>query len=343
MNYQASGQTFQEESAVRILVSNSDQNESEKRCYWKKLFIFSLTGIMLFAFKGDTILTNLKSSKILTPEEIIAQINEAKAEEARKFKAAETARVLALPSTFVPAIDYPDPCDAVRQECCTDPLFPVLGGVDLVHFRLTGQLQFGNPKYSATVEGVLRKNIFWFADKTNAAVFNADPSPYLPVWGGFECGEFCANGGGLSVLMEKTVDLSKAMEIEKKIAFSDIPVGNPSACLNAFNSFYGSAVNGVFNTRCVSMSNMDMTVPGLVETMPESAVPVKMSLLFGVSPGIPSGAKFKISGTTETISEAVSPSTSESFIATSQSGGASEMPDQSFTSSPPIESSMEQP
>jgi len=204
-------------------------------------------------------------------------------------------RVEALPSLYKPAVDYEDPCDAVRIDCCTDDNFPVLGGMDVVHFRLTGQIQFGTEKYKSTIETFTKKYEFWFYEKAAVDVFNADPTAYLPGWGGFDCGQFCSSGGGLYPLMSKTVELVNATLIDNKIAFSSNVVDNPTACANAFNSFYGSPFNGVFNTRCVSMAGFNSsTVSGLLATMPEEAIPVKMSEIYGVLPGIPVGEKTKV-------------------------------------------------
>lgn len=258
--------------------------------------------------KETVALTDLHN-KILTPEEM-ANIA---AQEQLAARQAELKRISALPGNYLPALDYQDPCDAVRVECCIDPAYPVLGGMDLVHFRLTGQVQFGNPKSSAELQGLRSTYTFWFADKSAVAIFEADPLAYLPGWGGFDCGEFCSSGGGIPALMSRTVDLSHATEVEKKAAFSSLPVPDPKKCAEDFASFYGSPINGIFNTRCVSMKGLSSNPPiGLYASMPLAGIPVKMSQLYGISPGIPAGAKAK-TAPVETFTSQPMSSTSQSI------------------------------
>jgi len=256
-------------------------------------------GVLAFASVGGSndsrpILTllgakeSVKTPKILTPEQQAAA--DAEAEEAAKE--AEVKRISALPKNYLPAADYKDPCDALRDECCTDERYPILGRVDLVHFKLTGEIVFGNPKSSATIQGISRAYTAWFSDKSTVAVFEANPETYLPKWGGFDAGQFCSTGGGLSVLEANTVDLSSAQELNRALAFASIPVQNLDECDAVFNSFYGSPVNAVYNTRCVSMSHFKFAVPaGLLPSMPELAVPVPMSKLYGIQPSVPSKNK----------------------------------------------------
>jgi hypothetical protein len=212
---------------------------------------------------------------VLTPEQ-----EAAKAEaEALAAKNAEALRIKQLPTNYVPALDYRDPCDALRDECCTDTSFPILGGLDLVHFRLTGQLAFGNSKMSSDVVGISRTYKAWFSQKSYQTLFEANPDTYLPLFGGFNAEEFCASQGSLDDLIATTVELSLATEVDRKLAFNEGI--DAASCIDHFNSFYGNPVNGIFNTRCVSMKGVH-TLIGLEETMPESAVPVRMSALYGI-------------------------------------------------------------
>jgi len=258
-------------------------------------------GVLAFAGLGRSnvqtqTLTNFaKTPKVLTPEQQAAAdaaaAQAAKAAEAAA-KEAEVKRISALPKNYLPAADYKDPCDAIRDECCTDERYPILGGMDLVHFKLTGEVVFGNPKSAATIQGISRTYTAWFSEKSMVAVFEANPEAYLPKWGGFDAGQFCSTGGGLTVLEATTVDLSSAQELNRGLAFASIPVQNPDECDTAFNSFYGSPVNGIYNTRCVSMSHFKAAVPaGLLPTMPELAVPVPMSKLYGIQASTPTKNK----------------------------------------------------
>jgi len=222
-------------------------------------------------------ITSLGSKfKILTPEQLAAAAKEA-----------EIRRIAGLPHSYLPAANYEDPCDAVRVDCCTDTSFPVLGGLDVVRFRLTGDLIFGNPKYTVQVSGITRTYTFWFSDKSMIPLFEADREAYFPKWGGFDVNNFCTVGGSLEALAAYTVDLSEPQEVDRHIAFGRGPTENTVECDNAYNSIYGLPVNGVFNTRCVSMSNFQKPVSGLLPQMPLVAIPVKMSELYGVSPRFP--------------------------------------------------------
>jgi len=205
-------------------------------------------------------------------------------------------RISQLPVSYLPAANYFDPCDtyATRKECCTDPSYPVLGGLDVVNYRLTGQIIFGDPKIEAEIQGISRTYKFWFADKTSVSIFEASPEVYLPLWGGFDATEFCTSGeSDVQTLIASTVDLSKSFEIDRHISFAALTADESKSCGRSFNNLYGIPVNGIFNTRCVSMSNFQNPTVGLVLDMPSSAVPVKMSELYGVPPGVPIGARTK--------------------------------------------------
>jgi len=223
-----------------------------------------------------------KAPKVFSPEELAA----AQAEAAETLRLAEIHRISGLPHSYLPALDYENPCDAVQRDCCTDSRFPVLGGMDLVHYRLTGQIAFGDPKYSAEIEGISRTYIFWFSDKSFIPVFQSNPEAYLPRFGGFNAGEFC-NGGDFSTLLDKTVELQMASEVARHLAFTDSPISDVEICDNKFNSVYGKPTNGLFNTRCISMRNLE-GVPGLLQQMPVVSIPVKMSQLYGVAPQLKS-------------------------------------------------------
>jgi len=219
-------------------------------------------------------LTALASrTRIATPEQV-----------AEAAKEAESRRIAGLSHSYLPAANYEDPCDAVRIDCCTDPSFPVLGGVDVVRFGLTGDIVFGNPKYTAQVTGLSRTYTFWFSDKSLVPIFEANREAYFPKWGGFDVGDFCAVNSNLETLVKKTVDLNEAQDIDRHVAFHHTPIENMVECDTAFNSLYGFPINGVFNTRCVSMNNFQRPVAGLLPQMPLVAVPVKMSELYGVAP-----------------------------------------------------------
>jgi len=193
-------------------------------------------------------------------------------------------KVKALPQSYIPTVDYADPCDALRVECCSDPAFPILGGMDVVHYRLTGEIVFGNRMNVATMIGVSKTFKLWFSQPSYVTLFEESPQMYLPHFGGFNAGEFCEHGGGLETLVKTTVDVSTAKDIGRHLAFGDSPdsPSTISACDIDFESFYGKPTNGPYNTRCVSMANLTVTV-GLDPV--STVIPIRMSELYGISPG----------------------------------------------------------
>jgi len=208
---------------------------------------------------------------VLTPEQASQQ-----AEAIRNAREAKLFRIRQIAHFYLPATDYQDPCDAARLDCCTDPSFPVLGGVDIVNFHLTGEIVFGDPRFSAVISGVTRSYTFWFSDESLIPVFQASPASYLPKWGGFNAGEFCT-GGGLISLIASTVDLNGGVEIDGHIAFTEVSGETIKKCDEKFQSLYNDPMMGIFNTRCVSMSQFKTPVPGLLPSMPPISIPLKMS------------------------------------------------------------------
>jgi len=183
--------------------------------------------------------------------------------------------------SYLPASDYEDPCDAARIECCTDPDFPVLGGLDLVNYRLTGTISFGDPKHSTEITGIGGRSYkFWFTDKSLVPAFQASPESYIPKWGGFDAEQFCTDGD-LSSLFINTVELSNLVEVGRRAAFNYVQ--NVESCDEKFNSFYGKPSIGVMNTRCISMHQFETAVQGLLSAMPETAIPVKISEQYQIS------------------------------------------------------------
>jgi len=243
---------------------------------------FALVGLTLFFDTEHPALMELRQ-KVLDENMMAAASKEAMVK-----------RISQLPASYVPALNYFDPCDtyATRKECCSDTSYPVLGGMDLVNYRLTGQVIFGDPKIEAEIQGISRTYKFWFADKTSVSIFESSPEVYLPLWGGFDATEFCTSDvPDVQTLIAATVDISKNFEIDRHISFADLSADQSKSCARSFNNLYGIPMNGIFNTRCVSMSNFRTPTVGLALDMPSGSVPVRMSELYGVPPGIPVGAR----------------------------------------------------
>ena len=96
--------------------------------------------------------------------------------------------------------------DMITSLNCADSSIPVLGGVDLVQYFVDFKYldgsgynesrigQLGLPFYQSLHEGFQ----FNFISPENQALFDADPSAYLPQFGGFcawgVSGEYCTDG-----------------------------------------------------------------------------------------------------------------------------------------------------
>jgi len=208
-------------------------------------------------------------------------------------RAAMLKQVTAMPANYRPSLSYENPCDALKKECCSDPKYPVLGGMDLVHYKLTGAVVFGDPKMSTEIVGISRTYTLWFSQKQYAGLFEANPSTYLPKYGGFDAGNFCANPT-LENLVSNTIDLAKSTDIGSVLAFGGVPA-DVTSCDRAFASFYGpNPMNGLYNTRCVSMKGLGAAA-GIIST--PAGLTIKMSQLYGISPGIAIGAATRPAGT----------------------------------------------
>jgi len=241
----------------------------------------SSPAMIQFKAKTSSTASKVKAPKIRTPEEQAAYEDSLREKARLTAIKTEESRIKALPTSYVPASDYKDPCDMGRGTCCTDEAFPVLGGMDVVHYKLTGDIVMGEARNKAQIKGVSRTYTFWFSDKAYAALFDLNPEAYMPHFGGFEASQFCASGGGLESLVSNTLDISSAQSQDRKLLFGQgIDL---QGCDNVWNTYFGSQLNGIFNTRCVDFSHLSSLTQGLYANMPEAAIPVKESQVLGVA------------------------------------------------------------
>jgi len=142
-----------------------------------------------------------------------------------------------------------------RELCCTDPYFPVLGGMDLVHYRLTGAVTVGSPAYNVKIEVMSHSYTFWFSVRTYVAIFQSNPEAYLPKWGGFNGGEFCKTStSDFKTLVSRNVDLGAASALNRQLAFFDSPISDPVRCDAKFQAITERGLN----TRCVLTSTVQL-------------------------------------------------------------------------------------
>jgi len=217
-------------------------------------------------------MTNLKS-KMLDPAEYAAKAAQLAAEMEEK-------RIANLALNYVPALDYEDPCDTIRGTCCSDPSFPVLGGMDFVYYKLTGMVAMGDAKNKAKLTTIGKTYTFWFIDKSYANLFLSNPQDYVPKYGGFNADAFCAYGGGFDNLLQTDTMVSAATALpNKQLTFSS-PDIDAAKCDQLWANYFGATVSAVFNIRCFSFSGLDNAF-GMYPHMPAEAIPVKMSILYG--------------------------------------------------------------
>jgi len=83
-----------------------------------------------------------------------------------------------------------------RSACCSNPNFPVLGGMDVVAMRtIRGGLPplLGTLDFPAALQTSAGKYVFLFATLENRDMFLADPWLYAPLYGGFDGWEISSN------------------------------------------------------------------------------------------------------------------------------------------------------
>jgi YHS domain-containing protein len=93
-------------------------------------------------------------------------------------------------------------CELKKDATCSNTENPVLGGVDVMQYFTSFQLddgtynesaigEIGNRQYSSTYKGYS----FWFLSQENKEMFDESPSSYVPQYGGFcswgVAGEYC--------------------------------------------------------------------------------------------------------------------------------------------------------
>eukprot|EP00640_Fibrocapsa_japonica_P001739 CAMPEP_0113937992 /NCGR_PEP_ID=MMETSP1339-20121228/4442_1 /TAXON_ID=94617 /ORGANISM="Fibrocapsa japonica" /LENGTH=464 /DNA_ID=CAMNT_0000940915 /DNA_START=292 /DNA_END=1686 /DNA_ORIENTATION=- /assembly_acc=CAM_ASM_000762 len=164
---------------------------------------------------------------------------------------------------YEPSDDYTDPCNDMdnRGTCCTDSEYPVLGGVDLVHYVETGEWNYGSAEHKYVANGVYRKYTFWFVDDDSMQTFQDNAELYMPRFGGFDFIDFCSSEeAGLEAVVQDSIELTTArVKEESTYVFASVSHEDKmddldlDACEARWEAFFGDVTNGVFNTRCFSL------------------------------------------------------------------------------------------
>jgi len=105
-----------------------------------------------------------------------------------------------------------------RFECCTDPNYPVLNGVDPVELRRSGQTKLGNPQLATTVVTLQGTYSFWFSTFSNKRFFDSHSEWYIPSYGGFDIQQFCSDASlDYRGLAAETIDLTTSSVIDGRL------------------------------------------------------------------------------------------------------------------------------
>ncbi|CAM9544220.1 unnamed protein product, partial [Heterosigma akashiwo] len=154
-----------------------------------------------------------------------------------------------------------------KSHCCSDPQYPVLGGVDVVSlfFQNPGSLpQLGKDEFHATLPTSTGEYTFLFASAENRDVFEAAPWKYAPAYGGFDsCGislEERSQSADNRAELGPPVDLSKWAVVEDRLFFFggqnprqhflDEVAAVAQGDANWQLYFEGGLQDGIFNTNC---------------------------------------------------------------------------------------------
>jgi len=174
--------------------------------------------------------------------------------------------------TPIPYYDYNDPCGALEEDggygralCCSNELFPVLGGIDAVQLRFTGEVTYGSSEHTfmyKTTGG--SKYMFWFSTRENMQTFSANPKWYFPQFGGFDIDTFCNdNMAGPNTITSKSIDPHKVsirenvpyfFSSDESLARFERGETDINACRLKYGLLFGDqAAPSVMNTQCFNL------------------------------------------------------------------------------------------
>jgi len=242
----------------KLIVESLDiEDQSFETIQTRKGYAFKYAAIALVAL---TVFLGYRSDLILSSSEPAEfKSNHSNHKNKDKSPSSSTSAI----SHFSPSFDHVDPCEgeaSMRGQCCTDPGYPVLGGVDLVGIKNNGQAGLGTSRYAVKVQRGPSTYEFWFTSEQNKQMFLNDEVGYIPEFGGFDFSKYCGTPGStMSDLISNTVGLSNVQSYGGSLFFlasphedSSAAFGNLPACQQRWASFFGSSNSGVFNTQCYS-------------------------------------------------------------------------------------------
>jgi len=173
-----------------------------------------------------------------------------------------------------------------QLNCCSDPSFPVLGGMDVVAMFLEGQPPiWGDTKYQyeypTAAHGTYK---FYFKSKTNMDIFTENPEKYAPIIGGFAADIFSADVLGAS--SDEAVDISSDIlslaYADSRLIFTSgelpfsmtqlLAIETEAIWIWEYLFFEGDAI---FNTQCMKIVG---EIPSSVKTQPTVSTGAKASV-----------------------------------------------------------------
>jgi len=156
-----------------------------------------------------------------------------------------------------------------KTSCCTDKIFPVLGGLDVVAL---GQVHKGNPPvlgtldFPAALPTAAGAYVFLFSSKENQLLFLEDPWRYAPRWGGFDAWDIAQNnalkGDAGKTALGGNADVSHwLMNDGRAMMFGGLSakknfLGDSLHWLDKgderWTAWWGDLKDGPFNTQCLT-------------------------------------------------------------------------------------------
>jgi len=152
-----------------------------------------------------------------------------------------------------------------RFKCCSDPSYPVLGGIDIVGTILKGQsgkTVLGIPEYEYSLYTTHGTYQFYFQSRSNLEKFSIDPWKYVPTAGGFAADVFADEIAADPAMLSK-LDLSsdaRSWEFSRghffltsgQQLFSEAELAAIETKAGWIWGYLFSEGESIFNTQCIT-------------------------------------------------------------------------------------------
>jgi len=184
-----------------------------------------------------------------------------------------------------------------QLSCCSDPAFPVLGGLDVVAMLVEKEESpiWGEEAYQISFETSHHGNYkFYFKSRSNMVMFAANPEKYLPIIGGFSADILTGDimSASENHAIEVFSDISSASNVDGQLMLTS---GESQFSESALMSIKAEALwiwgyllidgDAIFNTQCLKIG---VGSPDLIPQHPENPASPNESGLVSESSGTPS-------------------------------------------------------